>query len=573
MLTRPHDLHQSWRVLSKTRSPSAVIATGDAMRHNGPVTQHEYPFPTGETLVSTTDLQGRIVYCNAAFVTVSGYEQQELLGQPHNMIRHPDMPPEAFRDMWETIENGQPWSAVVKNRRKNGDHYWVQANVTPIMDARGQPSGFMSVRTEPERQDIEAAEALYARMREQGEAGPLRLRQGQLINLSLGGRLREALRLSLGTRMSLTVLLVGLCGLGLGLGLSGSGMAWAGALATAVLALLGGWYLRGAALAPIEALVDFANRIAAGDLTQQIKSTRRDEIGRVTAALAQLNVNLMSIVRDARIGVMQMRQGTEAISAGNQDLSGRTESQASNLEQTASSMEEITATVRASSEMAATAATRADAARLVSERSAAAVQAVSTTMDSIAQSSARIADIIQVVDSIAFQTNILALNAAVEAARAGEQGRGFAVVAAEVRTLSQRTTEAAKEVRGLIQASSERVAEGGNQVQNAGRAMGEVQSAVEEVHGLITRISLGMNEQRQGMDQINAAVAQLDSLTQQNAALVEEVSASALGLNEKAQEVANSVSVFRLQGQGMQALPDAVALRKASKTSKAAARS
>ncbi|MDC6165995.1 methyl-accepting chemotaxis protein [Paucibacter sp. XJ19-41] len=539
------------------------------MRNNGPVTQREYPFPRGETLVSTTDLQGRIVYCNAAFVTVSGYEHQEILGQPHNMIRHPDMPPEAFRDLWETIQSGQPWSAMVKNRRKDGDHYWVQANVTPIMDERGQPSGFMSVRTEPDRQAIEAAEALYARMREQGENGPLRLRQGQLINLSLGGRLREALRLSLGTRMSLTVLLVGLAGLGLGLWLSGSGMAWAGALAIAVLALLGGWYLRGAALAPIEALVGFANRIAAGDLTQQIKSGRRDEIGRVTAALAQLNVNLMSIVRDARVGVMQMRQSTQAISAGNQDLSGRTESQASNLQQTASSMEQITATVHASTEMAATAATRADAARQVSQRSAAAVQAVSTTMDSIAQSSARIADIIQVVDSIAFQTNILALNAAVEAARAGEQGRGFAVVAAEVRTLSQRTTEAAKEVRGLIQASSERVAEGGTQVLNAGRAMGEVQQSVEEVHGLITRISQGMNEQRQGMDQINAAVAQLDSLTQQNAALVEQVSASALGLNDKAQEVANSVSVFRLQGQAGQALPDAVALRKAAKAAKA----
>ncbi|MGN6830187.1 methyl-accepting chemotaxis protein [Paucibacter sp. M5-1] len=539
------------------------------MRNNGPVTQREYPFPRGETLVSTTDLQGRIVYCNAAFVTVSGYEHQEILGQPHNMIRHPDMPPEAFRDLWETIQSGQPWSAMVKNRRKDGDHYWVQANVTPIMDERGQPSGFMSVRTEPDRQAIEAAEALYARMREQGENGPLRLRQGQLFNLSLGGRLREALRLSLGTRMSLTVLLVGLAGLGLGLWLSGSGMAWAGALAIAVLALLGGWYLRGAALAPIEALVGFANRIAAGDLTQQIKSGRRDEIGRVTAALAQLNVNLMSIVRDARVGVMQMRQSTQAISAGNQDLSGRTESQASNLQQTASSMEQITATVHASTEMAATAATRADAARQVSQRSAAAVQAVSTTMDSIAQSSARIADIIQVVDSIAFQTNILALNAAVEAARAGEQGRGFAVVAAEVRTLSQRTTEAAKEVRGLIQASSERVAEGGTQVLNAGRAMGEVQQSVEEVHGLITRISQGMNEQRQGMDQINAAVAQLDSLTQQNAALVEQVSASALGLNDKAQEVANSVSVFRLQGQAGQALPDAVALRKAAKAAKA----
>ena len=541
------------------------------MRNNGPVTQHEYPFPRGETLVSTTDLQGRIVYCNSAFITVSGFERQEILGQPHNMIRHPDMPEEAFRDLWATIQSGQPWSALVKNRRKDGDHYWVQANVTPIMDERGQPSGYMSVRTEPERQEVEAAEALYARMREQGPQGHLRLHQGQLVNRSLGGRIGEALRLSLGARMSLTVLLAGLGGLVLGLWLSGSGSAaiGAGALAIAALALLGGWYLRGAALAPIETLVGFANRIAAGDLTQHIKSTRRDEIGRVTAALAQLNVNLMSIVRDARIGVMQMRHGTQAISAGNQDLSGRTESQASNLQQTASSMEQITSTVHASTDMAASAAAQADAARQVSQRSSVAVQAVATTMENISQASARIADIIQVVDSIAFQTNILALNAAVEAARAGEQGRGFAVVAAEVRTLSQRTSEAAKEVRGLIQASSERVSEGGTQVRNASRAMDEVQQAVEEVHGLITRISQGMNEQMSGMDQINAAVAQLDSLTQQNAALVEQVSAAALGLNEKAQEVANSVSVFRLQGQAGEALPDAVALRRAAKAARA----
>ncbi|HEX2009876.1 MAG TPA: methyl-accepting chemotaxis protein, partial [Roseateles sp.] len=367
--------------------------------------------------------------------------------------------------------------------------------------------------------------------------------------------------------MSLTVLLAGLIGLLLGLWLAGAS-SWAigaGALGLAVLALLGGWYLRGAAIAPIESLVRFANRIAAGDLTQHIKSTRRDEIGRATAALAQLNVNLMSIVRDARIGVMQVRQGSQAISAGNQDLSGRTETQASNLQQTASSMEQITSTVHASTDMAANAAAQAGAAREVSRRSAAAVQAVAATMQNISEASARIADIIQVVDSIAFQTNILALNAAVEAARAGEQGRGFAVVAAEVRTLAQRTSEAAKEVRGLIQASSERVCEGGTQVQNASRAMGEVQHAVEEVHGLITRISQGMSEQMQGMDQINAAVAQLDSLTQQNAALVEEVSAAALGLNEKAQEVANSVSVFRLQGQSSDTPPDAVALRRAAR--------
>jgi len=539
------------------------------MRNNGPVTQREFPFPRGETLVSTTDLQGRIVYCNGAFVTVSGYSREDLLGQPHNMIRHPDMPPEAFRDMWATIQSGQPWSAMVKNRRKDGDHYWVQANVTPLLDERGKPNGFMSVRTEPERSAVQEAEALYARMRQQGDGGSLHLQQGYLHDTSLGGRMASALRLSMGARMNLTVLLMGLTGLALGFGLGSGPLAWGsvlgGAAVVAIVAGLCAWYLRNAALAPIEALVGFANRIAAGDLTQHIKTSRRDEIGRVTAALAQLNVNLMSIVRDARIGVMQVREGTEAISAGNADLSGRTESQASNLEQTASSMEEITATVHASTEMAASAASQASGARQVSQRSAAAVATVVATMHSISESSARIADIIQVVDSIAFQTNILALNAAVEAARAGEQGRGFAVVAAEVRTLAQRTSGAAKEVRGLIQASSERVAEGEQQANNASHAMSEVQNSVEQVHGLIERISQGMNEQMAGMNQINTAVAQLDTLTQQNAALVEEVSASALGLNEKAQEVADSVSVFRLQGQTTMALPDAVALRRAAK--------
>jgi len=140
------------------------------MRVNLPVTQQEYPFPVGETLVSTTDLQGRILYCNAAFIEVSGYTRDELMGQPHNLVRHPDMPEEAFRDMWATIGQGHPWGGLVKNRRKNGDHYWVQANVTPLIDSQAQVTGYMSVRTEPDKAAIPATEALYRQMRE--EASP-----------------------------------------------------------------------------------------------------------------------------------------------------------------------------------------------------------------------------------------------------------------------------------------------------------------------------------------------------------------------------------------------------------------
>ena len=536
------------------------------MRDNGAVTQREFVFPANETLVSTTDLKGRILYCNSAFISVSGYTRDELLGQPHNMIRHPDMPAEAFADMWDTIASGTPWSGLVKNRRKNGDHYWVNANVTPLLDRHGQPVAYMSVRILPGRAEVEGAEALYARMRREGAQCPLRIRHGQLIDSSWRGRIARWLNPSLGVRITLAVWLSAALGLALGMIADHSMVAMLGAAAvTLVCAAIGGRYIRRAVLAPIHSLERFANRMAAGDLTQRLHKDRDDEVGAIAGALAQLNVNLMSIVRDARSGVMQVRQGTSTIAEGNQDLSGRTESQASSLEQTAASMEQIKATVHASTDMAHTAASKAESARDISERSVLAVRQAAHSMENISAASARIADIIQVVDSIAFQTNILALNAAVEAARAGEHGRGFAVVAAEVRMLSQRTSEAAREVRGLIQDSGERVAEGGTQVGQASQAMAEVQQAVDEVFTLIQQISQGMSEQMRGIDQINEALSQLDSLTQQNAALVEEVAASAMGLNDKAQEVADAVGVFRVDEHSGAGAPDAVALRRAAK--------
>jgi len=519
------------------------------MRVNTPVSQREYPFPKGETLVSTTDLQGRILYCNEAFIEVSGYTREELLGQPHNLIRHPDMPSEAFRDMWATIQGGQPWSALVKNRRKNGDYYWVQANVTPLLDERGRPNGYMSVRTEASAAATAAAEQLYAGMRAQAAQGRLTqgLHEGLLVNMTSLGQLRRRLQPGLAGRMRLLMALPALLGFGLAsLPLPGAPR-WLWGLAVAALcAWLGGSYLAGLAIAPLRKLVSFANRMAAGDLTQSLSEQRRDEVGQIARALAQLNVNLMSIVRDARVGVTELHHGTQAISEGNADLSARTETQASNLQQTASSMEQITSTIRASTEMAQSAARHAAAALAVSSNSNQAVAAVARSMESISSASARIADIIQVVDSIAFQTNILALNAAVEAARAGEQGRGFAVVASEVRSLAQRSAEAAKEIKGLITSSTESVEAGAALVARAGETMQDIMSSIGRVSHIVGEISHATAEQSSGINQIGMAISQLDQMTQQNAALVEQSAAAAQSLQQQADELAQTVAVFKL---------------------------
>jgi aerotaxis receptor len=286
--------------------------------------------------------------------------------------------------------------------------------------------------------------------------------------------------------------------------------------------------------------------MAAGDLTQSFEASGQDTLGRLGKALSQLNVNLRSIVRDARNEVLHMRDATREIAAGNQDLSARTESQAASLEETASSMEQITSTVRNSATSARQAAQLASEASAVTQRGSDAINQVTRTMHVISDSSRRIGEIISVIDGIAFQTNILALNAAVEAARAGEQGRGFAVVASEVRSLAQRTTAAAREIKQLIEDSAEKVEAGNRLTEEAQKTMDGALATVKRVTHVIEEISTGASEQLSGISQVNEAVSQMDSITQQNAALVEEIAASAVQLQCQAVAVSESVQVFKL---------------------------
>ncbi|MEP6502288.1 MAG: methyl-accepting chemotaxis protein [Betaproteobacteria bacterium] len=533
--------------------PAAPKPGGDfngvpPMRTNLPVTQREYAFPEGRTLVSVTDLTGRIGHCNAAFVEVSGYTAEELSGQPHNIVRHPDMPAEAFRDMWATIRGGAPWTAVVKNRRKNGDHYWVCANVTPMRNG-DEVTGYLSVRTQPTRAAIDGAQALYATMRAEAERGrPVHvLQSGRLVRRDAIGRVRRWL--SVGQGAALTALLSAFGGLTAGMGVGVARYSWpvpATLCFGLVLAALAARICRQWLLAPLRAVVVDANRLAGGDLAHPVAIGASGAIGDLQRALMQMSVNLRTVVLDTMTGIAGVRTSADEIAAGNQDLSARTESQAANLQQTAASMEQINGTVRQSAASALEGARMAQDTAAVARRSHAAVSDVVRAMASIAASSHEIEAIVAAVEGVAFQTNILALNAAVEAARAGDAGRSFAVVASEVRALAGRTSDAVRDIRAVIAQSAARVEQGSTHSQDARTRMDEALTSVTRVDAVLGEINNASQQQELGVAQVNEAVAQMDSLTQSNAAMVEQLAASAKSLQSQVDAVDRSMKIFRL---------------------------
>ncbi len=533
------------------------------MKTNLPVTNVEHRYPKGKIIVSRTDLKGVITHANDTFVEISGFSREELIGKSHNVVRHPDMPPEAFEDLWTTIKAGRPWRGMVKNRCKNGDHYWVKALVVQVRNQQ-QTLGYMSVRTEPTRKEVESAERLYRDVREKRCAYRKSRNFVSHIMHFVSFEVRQAI-----FSASMALLGVGAAAAGLA---GWTIAAWILALLGVVLAGSNSVFILYTVSRPLRKAVEYFDRIAQGDLDNDIEVTALDQTGRVLASLATTQAHLRVIIDEIQSSIEVLEKRCSELETEVEQVSTHSRSQSDRIAQVSVAMEEVSVSV---TEVAKSAEGTADSAQstleIVNEGNQRMAQSLSNTdqvvtavqtssqgIDRLSEAIGSVGAVTRIIKEIAEQTNLLALNAAIEAARAGEHGRGFAVVADEVRKLAERTARSTEDIDRMVadiqgttasaveamRVAADRVGEGRNLIGETYESFKKITDASTEVNRMSNHIAAAAKEQSTATEEVAKSTEHMSELIERNTASLQHVVQAVDGLRRAAGQLHGLVAHF-----------------------------